>query len=60
MINKENQIKKKIRKIIFKELTHEDILSITFVGSFISKKKLSEINDIDLIIIVKDFICTSS
>ena len=54
MINKQNQIKKKIRNIIFQELTHKDILSVTFVGSFIGKKKLSEINDIDLIIIVKD------
>ena len=54
MINKQNQIKKKIRNIIFQELTHKDILSVTFVRSFIGKKKLSEINDIDLIIIVKD------
>ena len=49
-----NNRKKKIIEFIFKKLkNNKNILSATFVGSFIDKKNLNKINDIDLIIIVK-------
>ncbi len=46
--------KKKFIETIFKELkNNKNIVSSTFVGSFVDKKSINKINDIDLIIILK-------
>ena len=55
MYLKGNAKKKKIVKEIFSKLNNDkNILSATFVGSFIDKYSLNNISDIDLIIIVKN------
>lgn len=54
MDSSEKIVKSKLRHLLYQELKSKNILSISFVGSFIDKEKLSQINDIDLIIIVKN------
>ncbi len=54
MFKSEYEIKKTFKNLIFSKLSDTNIISLSFVGSFTGKKKLSEINDIDLIIIVKN------
>ena len=50
-----NTKKKKFIKEVFSKLKNDkNILSATFVGSFVDKYSLKNISDIDLIIIVKN------
>ena len=55
MYIKGNAKKKKFVKEIFSKFKRDkNIISATFVGSFIDKHSLKNISDIDLIIIVKN------
>ena len=55
MYIKGNVKKKKFIKAVFSKLKNdENILSATFVGSFVDKYSFKNISDIDLIIIVKN------
>jgi len=48
------KIKAKLKKAIFESLEKiDEIISITFVGSFIDRKDLSGISDIDVVVICK-------
>ena len=54
MFKSEYEIKKTFKNLIFSKLSDTNIISLSFVGSFTGKKSYRRLNDINLIIIVKN------
>jgi ribonuclease H / adenosylcobalamin/alpha-ribazole phosphatase len=54
MVNLTDKLRKKItNKLVYNLKKQEEIISLTFVGSFIDKNNSKDVNDIDLILITK-------